>query len=565
MAKKKVIDKPSIKNVLSPIDGFLEQHKNIALGAILILFTLFSFLLFNLRVSEGGDDSTYIIRAVNFINEGTYPSFQGPLYPMIISLVVALFGIKLGVLKFTSLVFMLGSMWLFYRTFAGRIRYTILFGTLCILAVSSYFIYFTSQTYSEALFLFLQVPVFLFLFNDLDRRSEATNGIRAYSYIILTAAFIVLGYLTRTVGIGALLAATLFYLFLQQYKKAGALVISFLVILIPLVLIKLAIWDNGIMDGGQASTLMYKHPYDLAQGQETVTGFMTRFVDNSNLYLSKHFLKIVGLRGDAAKSVNGFYTFLLYGLFVFGLVRAFKNNRYLLFTGIYVAVMLGITFVALQKLWDQYRLIIPFLPFMLVITLYALTELTQMTKTKVAGYILIALFLMATFGSIGQSLGKVDLITLRSNFKGDRFKGYSPDWEHYLKMTEYVGEHLPEEALAACRKPNMARIYADGKKFYGVYRFDTQDADSLLMRLKERHVTHVIMASLRKNPAVKDGQTINTIQRYLYWMTRKYPDLLELQHQIGTDAKDEPAYLFRIKYEVADSQALQAPNQDPNM
>jgi len=227
--------------------------------------------------------------------------------------------------------------------------------------------------------------------------------------------------------------------------------------------------------------------------------------------------------------------------------------------------MLGITFVALQKLWDQYRLIIPFLPFMLVITLYALTELTQMTKTKVAGYILIALFLMATFGSIGQSLGKVDLITLRSNFKGDRFKGYSPDWEHYLKMTEYVGEHLPEEALAACRKPNMARIYADGKKFYGVYRFDTQDADSLLMRLKERHVTHVIMASLRKNPAVKDGQTINTIQRYLYWMTRKYPDLLELQHQIGTDAKDEPAYLFRIKYEVADSQALQAPNQDPNM
>jgi len=555
MAKKKVVDESSTKNVLSQIDGFLEQHKAIAIGTILGLFTLFSLLLFNLRVSEGGDDSTYIIRAVNFLKEGTYPSFQGPLYPMIISLVVALFGIKLGILKFSSLVFMLGSMWLFYRTFAERIRYSILFGTMLILAVSSYFIYFSSQTYSEALFLFLQLPIFLFLFKDLERPSNALKGIKSYQYIFLTAAFIVLGYLTRTVGIGALVAVTLFYLLGKQYKKAGALTISFLIILIPLVLIKLAIWDNGIVDAGQASTLMYKHPYDMAQGKETIAGFLTRFVDNSNLYLSKHFLKIGGLRSTDVKSANGLFTLLLYGLFLFGLFKAFKKNRYMLFTGIYVSVMLGITFIALQKLWDQYRLIIPFFPFMLVTILYALTELSKATKTKASAYVLIALFLIATFGSIGQSFDKVDLITLRSNFKGDRYKGYSPDWEHYLQMTEYVGDHLPKESLAACRKPNMARIYANGKKFYGVYRFDTQDADSLLMRLKERKVTHVIMASLRKNPAVKNGQTINTIQRYLYWMTRKYPNLLELQHQIGKDAKDEPAYLFRIRYELTEAQA----------
>ena len=555
MAKKKVVDESSTKNVLSQIDGFLEQHKAIAIGTILGLFTLFSLLLFNLRVSEGGDDSTYIIRAVNFLKEGTYPSFQGPLYPMIISLVVALFGIKLGILKFSSLVFMLGSMWLFYRTFAERIRYSILFGTMLILAVSSYFIYFSSQTYSEALFLFLQLPIFLFLFKDLERPSNALKGIKSYQYIFLTAAFIVLGYLTRTVGIGALVAVTLFYLLGKQYKKAGALTISFLIILIPLVLIKLAIWDNGFVDGGQASTLMYKHPYDMAQGKETIAGFLTRFVDNSNLYLSKHFLKIGGLRSTDVKSANGLFTLLLYGLFLFGLFKAFKKNRYMLFTGIYVSVMLGITFIALQKLWDQYRLIIPFFPFMLVTILYALTELSKATKTKASAYVLIALFLIATFGSIGQSFDKVDLITLRSNFKGDRYKGYSPDWEHYLQMTEYVGDHLPKESLAACRKPNMARIYANGKKFYGVYRFDTQDADSLLMRLKERKVTHVIMASLRKNPAVKNGQTINTIQRYLYWMTRKYPNLLELQHQIGKDAKDEPAYLFRIRYELTEAQA----------
>lgn len=551
MAKKKGVDSPSNNIVLDRIDRLFEHHKTLVSGIILALFAILSLLLFNLRVSEGGDDSTYIIRAVNFLNEGSYPSFQGPLYPMVLSLVVALFGINLGLLKITSLVFMLGSMWLFYRLYVGRVRYSVLFATMSMLAVSHYFIYFTSQTYSEALFLLLQLPVFIFLFKDIDQPAASSKGFKSYKYLLLVSLFIVLGYLTRTVGIGALLAVIAFYIFLKQYKKAGMILAAFIIILIPLIFIKMAIWNNGLVDGGQASTLIYKHPYDLEQGKETLSGFFGRFVDNSNLYLSKHFLKMTGLRGNTVKSVHGFLTLLLYGLFGFGLFKALRKNKYILFTGIYVAAMLGITFFALQRLWDQYRLIIPFFPFMLVIVLYALSELTRLTRSKMAGYGLAGIVLIALLGSLGQSFNAMDLVTLRSNFKGDRYKGYTADWEHYLQMTEYVGKNLPQSTYVACRKPNMARIYANGKKFYGIYRFDTQDADSLLMRLKERNVTHVIMASLRKNPAIKNGQTINTIQRYLYWMAQKYPNLLQLEHQIGTDANDEPAYLFRINYAVA--------------
>jgi hypothetical protein len=166
---------PATQDLFESVENWCRKNQVTIIASILGVFTLFSLLLFNLRVSEGGDDSTYIIRAVNFINDGSYPSFQGPLYPMFLSLFVAVTGIKLGLLKITSFALMLVSMWLIYKTFKDKSAYTLLYASLLIISVSSYFIYFTSQTYSEALFLLLQIPVFMLVYQLLDDESGSTN------------------------------------------------------------------------------------------------------------------------------------------------------------------------------------------------------------------------------------------------------------------------------------------------------------------------------------------------------------------------------------------------------
>ncbi len=521
-------------------ESVCQRQSDVLMIGNLILFTLMSFLLFNMRVSIGGDDSTYIIRAVNFIKDGSYPSFQGPVYPMFLSVFVGLFGIKLGMLKLTSFVLILGSMYGFYRAYKGRVPYSLLFLSMLMLSVSSYFIFFTSQTYSEAIFLALQIPVVILLFKDIE--SNAFNWKR----LLFMALLIVVGYLTRTVGIGTLIAVVIFYLISKDYKKVGVIVGASVVILLAFLVLKNAIWHNGFFDGGQASTLVYKHPYDKTQGLETIGGYLMRFVDNSNLYLSKQLLKMTGLKADDSISYNSLVTILMYGLFLFGAFKSFKNNKYVLFTALYVAIMLGITFIVLQKLWDQYRLIIPFFPFMLLSLYYGLYQLNKVLKIKLFSILLIVGISFATLSAFSDSVKKVDLLTLRKNFKGDKLLGYTDDWVNYLSMAEYVDEKLGEDAYVAVRKPNMAQVYANGRKFYGIYRFDTEDSDELIQLLKEKKVTHIIMASLRKNPRVYNKQTINTIQRYMYHVAKKYPYAYEPIHRIGDQ---EPAYLFKIHYD----------------
>ncbi|WP_439181904.1 hypothetical protein [Carboxylicivirga taeanensis] len=526
------------------LEDWCFRYRHILIWGIGGLFTVLSLLLFNLRLSEGGDDSTYIIRAVDFINDGTYPSFQGPLYPMFLSILVALFGVKLWVLKSSSLLLMLSGIYVFYRIFRQRISWLLLFSTLIISSLSSFYIYFTSQTYSEALFILIQLPVFALVFSVVEgERSQLM-----WRNLCMLSLVIIAGYLTRTVGLGALIAVVLYLALNKRYKELGVVVTGCLLLLGAFLLIKGSFWQSTGLDTAQANTLVYKHPYQIDKGRETVTGFVSRFIGNSNLYLSKHFMQMVGLKAADVRSTSWIVTGGLYFLFVFASFRAFKKNRYILFTAIYVATMLGVTFFVLQTLWDQYRLIVPFFSLLLLVLLYGLFQLVETGKGSRFQLAAIGLVIICSGSVLEHSLSKVDVLTLRKNLKGDLYEGYTDDWRNYLSMAEYVGQNLPKDTYAAARKPNMARIYANGKKFYGIYRYDTVDPDALLNKLKDRGVTHVIMASLRKNPAFNSGQTINTIQRYLYIISKKYPHVFKLEHKIG---HTEPAYLFRVDYDAA--------------
>jgi hypothetical protein len=72
--------------------------------------------------------------------------------------------------------------------------------------------------------------------------------------------------------------------------------------------------------------------------------------------------------------------------------------------------------------------------------------------------------------------------------------------------------------------------------------------DSLLQQLAKDKITYVITANIRRNPAQKSGDIINTVERYMYFIQEKYPNILEKVVQMGTD-DNEPASLIRINYE----------------
>jgi len=128
---------------------------------------------------------------------------------------------------------------------------------------------------------------------------------------------------------------------------------------------------------------------------------------------------------------------------------------------------------------------------------------------------------------------------------GDLYYGYTPDWVNYLKMSRYCGDSLSANSLVACRKAPMSFVYGRGRKFYGIYSVISSDPDTVLNFFKRENVTHVILASLRRDPKREDGNVINTIHRMIAPIDQKYPGKLVMIKQIG-DA--EPAYLYRINY-----------------
>ncbi|SMO51252.1 Dolichyl-phosphate-mannose-protein mannosyltransferase [Saccharicrinis carchari] len=528
------------------LESWLIQRANSLFYLLLAVFVVFSFLYFNVKPSIAGDDSSYIIRGINFLESGIFPTYQGPVYPLLLSLIILLAGMNLLVLKLSSLVFMVGFIIVFYRTFKEKVSYTALFYTMAILSVSHLFLFFSSQTFSEALFLLLQAGLFYLLFKGMSLNEGGwLPSKKELAFILLVALCCVLLFLTRTIGFGALLATVLFFMVERKFKRALYVTVFFVALLSAFFTLRSQIWEVPVSSGEQSSQLMSKNPYDSSEGKEDFLGFVARFKDNSNLYLSKHLMRIIGFRSDSINTVKPPISFALYLLFIFGFLRFAQKNKYLYFTSVYLAIMLGITFFSLQKIWDQYRLIIPFVPLMLVVLVQILVDMSKVKHFVFIRKVLPVVLLLSVVLTFGKGVKSMDIPTLAKNIKGDMLAGYTPDWVSYLQMAEYCHDNLSEQQVVACRKPNLARIYGKGKKFHGIYRIPSNDPDELIQYLKERNISHIILGSLRKNPKQFTGQTINTIQRFMAIIFKKYPKTFKLVHKFGNQ---EPAYLYEIHY-----------------
>ncbi|MFC2096510.1 hypothetical protein ACFLQ3_02290, partial [Bacteroidota bacterium] len=148
--KVKKVENNNATDFFGKVDQFFESKGNLFFWVSMFFTLLFTFLLFNFRVSEAGDDSAYIFRAFKFIEDFKYPSFQGPLYPIFLSVFVWIFGLNVTLLKSLSLVSIIFHLYFFYKAFKGRVSGFLLVYVMIIVSFNAFILYHASQTYSEA-------------------------------------------------------------------------------------------------------------------------------------------------------------------------------------------------------------------------------------------------------------------------------------------------------------------------------------------------------------------------------------------------------------------------------
>lgn len=652
--QRKTVQPVSSGDFFTALDNFFDKRRKLFLWICLSLTVLFSTLLFDVKVSDGGDDSAYIVRAYDFIHDFSYPGFQGALYPMMLSIFVAVFGVNLPVLKFLSLVFITFHLIFFYKAFKNKISPFLQAMVMILISVNTSLLYFASQTYSEAFYLFLQGWFFLIVFNYfITENSEPVTIKNSYKkFLLLGLSMFLLG-LNRSIGYGSVISVVLFFALERQWKKIVFAIGGFMVFSLPYEFLKKILWAaNDIQFQNQAKLFFQKDAYNAAKGSEDLSGYIGRFFDNSNLYLSKHLFYFFGFTDGTV--IYPFLTFLVYLLFALAIYWAFRKNRYLLFTSIYTGVLCFITFILLQKQWDQARLVIIYYPLILVILFGGLFYLLKTEKLKKVQFILPLLILViffSTFSTTGPKVKEKKEI-LGKNLSGDMLYGLTPDWINFINLSKWAAKNIPAGEEIGSRKADISFIYSS-RKFVSLYKVPNIEPDSLLKkikgqkisviavklneinnnqpglivteqlrknaiafingnktdengrvkeafmygvysvaesdipaysekldqaklthrsdldkffaeakkdnknimiyepdvmleRLEKTKVKYVIMASLRKNPKVKTGEIIDTINRFLYFIQLKYPAMFSEKYVIGAD---EPAKLIEIHYD----------------
>jgi len=526
-------------------DDFCKKHSRKLLFSVTGLAFLMSMLLFNPDVSVGGDDSTYLESAYKFANGLAFPDWHGPFYPIFLSFFYLIFGFKIILFKMISVLFYTFSVFFTFKLFAKTANYFAAFVMSLFSAFSLMLLLYASTTYSEPMFMFMQ-SLLLYLYFDFNDKEPLWQQSGSKKIFIAYSALAVLAYLTfQTRSVAVAVVPAIFVLLLIDKKKKPAFVFLGATAVFHLLVsvYRKTVWHTAsvsFMEQLDANFLV--DPYKPQRGYETFGGFVQRFWDNCTLYLSKHLMKLFGFKDYDSRQYSVFLTVFIIAAFLICGFYIYKNNKKLFTVFGYVVVMVAVTFVMVQKLWDQERLIMIYFPMIAGLVLYSLNEGLKWKNSLVAKIFATVVFCMILRQTFSR--GNFDLT---DNFSVGSYSTYTDDWSNYMKASKWAGENLPEGSVVACRKSQMSWMASEGTKrvkFYGIYKLYCADADSMQHYLLDTvKATHVIMANLRLNPYELNGKTITTIRYSLRNLTARYPYSLRLVKQFGDK---EPAYLFEF-------------------
>ena len=553
-AGKKAVT-PSKTGMLDQLNKWMEARDKKIFYSLLFLSTMFTLLLFDSKVSLGGDDSSYIERAWSLIHDGKFPYFQGPGYPVMLSVFMRIFGLNVVALKFLSVLCQFGFVWITYLTFRKRIPYTVLFALIAFISVNNFVQYYASQTYTETFFLFVQSICLFVTFKIIDNINQKAGWVDGFKdnyklWLLFGLMFVVLT-VSKSIAFVTIAGVLFYFLLNKNYKQIVYAIAAYLVFRGVYQLITTAIY--GANDSNQLELMLRKDLYKPEGGHEDFGGMIDRFLNNFNTYVSWHMYRIFNLRdfsslevldGDTITPLPAlsFLSTIILALFTF---FSYKKNKFVFFSSIYLIALTGGVFFGVQANNMQSRLIIIAMPLIFLVLFYGMYEFAK--RSSVLQFLFIAFSVVMLVITIGKSSinAKQNFSALKKNMGGDMYYGYSPDWENFLKLSKYCADSLPKDAQVLSRKPNMSFIYGNGKKFVGQYIVNSENADTVLMDWKKENVKYIIMPNLRQNPKKNNGRIINTIQRMLGPVAQKYPEKCKL---LKTEGTDEPAYLYEIDY-----------------
>lgn len=523
---------------------------------LLGLCLFLSLISFNARISEAHDDALYLEGGWRFVHE--FPNYfytqNAPLYPLFLGLLIKLMGFKLIVFKLISVVLNALGFVFFFKAFKGRLPYMIFLPVAFFHASNYLILYYASMTFTEAFYFFLQGLFFFTAAKVIDVLDKSRPQLKSqYQLWLMFGLSMFLISTAKSSAIVVIPAVVLYFILQKNWKALGYSLGAYLVFKLLYEVIVKSIWAAQNQFAGQSKILLQKDPYDISKGNEDAAGFITRFVENTNLSLSKRFYQILGWRDENSVEVYGLISLITLSLMLFGFWKLYKKgNKLLVLATLFSGAQLVLSYLILQTRWDQPRITLVLMPVLLMLILYAFYAFTNNKGIGPTIYLVVVVMMCGSVLLSSLKRGTKNIPIVKKNLQGDKYYGYTPDWQNFLKCSEWCADSLPANSLVASRKAPMSFVYGKGKKFFPIYSVIKKDSatnqsnpDSALAFFKEKKVTHIMLGTLRLDPNNPGNGFINTVHNIAAPIAEKYPQKLKLVHIEG---QFEEAAVYEIVY-----------------
>lgn len=410
--------------------------------AVYALWGVLALVLFDPKLSVGGDDATYILLSkaiasgdglVEIWTPGRPAHTQYPfLFPLLLS-PLSLLGVSAPWLKVVPLVAAAMSLLLSRQLFGDK-------RVVALLAVNPIFLACSRWVLSELPFLAFASLSFVAMqrWERSERRRDFLLGL-----VAAVAALHV-----RTAGV-ALVGGIVAWLLLQRRLRAA---VGFAFASATL---SLPWWlrNQSYPGGGYGSVIALIDPYRPDLGTISAGDLVERVGRNASLYFFEHLPKLVA---------PGLSHWLLSVVLLAVLALAFKHGARA------HDCFIVCTFVMLllyPSAWADARMLLPLLPFLLATLLRV-----------VPSWLLFIPALVTTASDIPANLRM-----LTAYAEGDVHAGYPPAYRHFFTAAAWVGEHTEERTVVVSRKPSLFALTSGRRAFCYPFSTDTKRVTNALL------------------------------------------------------------------------------------
>ncbi len=496
------------------------------LDQILILMTFLSITgiyigAFNREISPNGDNAEYMIIAKSLVERGSALRLETPSetpnslaslgLPLMLTPIYAIWGLDTFKMKVMITLLGLAIFFLLYRLFENRQGFALATLLSAVAVTSPYMVGNSTDVMTETPYLFWSLVAMLIIL----RYQETRHFQWKYYFLVITT--IVMTYLTRAVGIGALAALLLFLawnvswskIFNRDQRREMFRSTDFKklwVIMVPLVIgaIIWQIWQHS--KGISQATLFFSNniTQHLELNCRSAFRVLGQMLFNPETFRFQNFYR------SATLGELDFKFSLVLVLMLIGLIAGLRQRKLIAgYSLIVFCIIMLASLTPAEMVIMRYVSIL--LPFIIYFTFAGAGAVLQFISRK------LRLPGGTAFASVGSLLVLAQI--LFTNMQGNSVNmtlstvGNGPAYHDYIDVAKWAKNNLPDTAYVVAVKPRLFYLLSEKKstRLSTIEESYSKEFEEAKLKLFKRlKITHVVLdgisGSTRENifPIVKN-------------------------------------------------------------